>query len=266
MTQETAFLTALEGAALIEQRGTTLLLTDLSGSIKVALVRPGTDAEASPGPSASASSRADPECQPRRPNRRPRRRRHRHRPRHPRRPPHQACRHDRRRPRRSSRRRRCRRRRPAISSRRRRALATIAYPESWSTLAEPAELACRYFDPEPITVPDDPATLETAVMVAATETPFADAIGAATDPANWDVTLQSDVTIGGLAATLVEAVATPGDRRRPGRHLPLHVHHRLRRGRDHHDPYDRHRRRLGVRDERSVATLMAVASTFTPPG
>ena len=56
MTQETAFLSALEGAALVDRRGDTLLLTDLNGSIQVALVRPTADAEASAAPSASASA------------------------------------------------------------------------------------------------------------------------------------------------------------------------------------------------------------------
>ena len=55
MAQETAFLSALEGAALVDRRGSTLLLTDLNGSIQVALVRPGSDAEASAVPSAPAS-------------------------------------------------------------------------------------------------------------------------------------------------------------------------------------------------------------------
>ncbi len=39
MTQETAFLTAMEGAALIQLRGDAINLTDLSGTIVVALVR-----------------------------------------------------------------------------------------------------------------------------------------------------------------------------------------------------------------------------------
>ena len=43
------------------------------------------------------------------------------------------------------------------SSHRRSALASIVYPAVVvDASTEPAELACRYFDPEPITVPDDP--------------------------------------------------------------------------------------------------------------
>ena len=56
-------------------------------------------------------------------------------------------------------------------------------------------------------MPADPATLQTAVTVIPSATPFADAIDAATDPASWDVTRLKDVTVGTLPATLVEAVA-----------------------------------------------------------
>ncbi len=87
-------------------------------------------------------------------------------------------------------------------------LAQLAYPADWSTVTEPADLACRYFDAEPITVPADPATLQTAVMVSIQATPLGDAVAAATDPASWDVTRQRDVTVDDRAATLVEAVAT----------------------------------------------------------
>ena len=267
MAQETAFLTALEGAALVERRADTLLLTDLSGSIKVALVRPGTGAEASPSPGASETPEPTPSSTPTaeptpeptptptptpaptptptpapslppRPTPAPT-------PEPPPSIPPTAT---------------CDLVAPGGPS-----LATITYPESWSTLDEPAELACRYFDPEPITVPDDPATLQTAVMVAATETPFADAIGSATNPANWDVTLQSDVTIGGLAATLVEAVAiqeTDGVPVDSSRFMYII---------DYGAAGTVTIRTSGPADDaayetnKSVATLMAVASTFTPP-
>ena len=51
MDQETAFLEALQGVALIETRGQQVNLTDLRGAIKVTLVRPEPLAPASPGPS-----------------------------------------------------------------------------------------------------------------------------------------------------------------------------------------------------------------------
>ena len=49
MTQETAFLAALQGVGRVENRGVRLNLTDLKGSILVALVRPSA-LEPSPGP------------------------------------------------------------------------------------------------------------------------------------------------------------------------------------------------------------------------
>jgi hypothetical protein len=71
----------------------------------------------------------------------------------------------------------------------------------------PANLACQYFDPAPITVPADPATLTTAIQSSVTATPFADAVTAATDPAAWTVVSQENLTLDNLAATLVEATA-----------------------------------------------------------
>ena len=104
-------------------------------------------------------------------------------------------------------------------------------------------------------------------MIVAAETPFANAIGAATEPTTWDVTKQVDVTVSGLAATLVEAVAlkdTGGDHRR---HVQLRLHHRLRRGRDPRRSGRPARPATPAYDTNtSVATLMAAASTFTPPG
>jgi hypothetical protein len=87
-------------------------------------------------------------------------------------------------------------------------VAVIVYPKTWSTVAEPPELACRYFDPSPITVPADPATLETAVRASTDATPFADAVAAATDPGAWNVRQRVDLTVDNLPATAVEAAAT----------------------------------------------------------
>ena len=60
MTQETAFLAALSGAALVEPRGNTLLLTDLKGNINVALSRPGAEPEPSPSGSAEPTETPKP--------------------------------------------------------------------------------------------------------------------------------------------------------------------------------------------------------------
>ena len=64
MDQETAFLEALQGVALIETRGPQVNLTDLRGAIKVTLVRPEPLAPASPGPSAEPTSEPTEEARP----------------------------------------------------------------------------------------------------------------------------------------------------------------------------------------------------------
>ncbi len=188
MNQEAAFLAAMEGAALIDRRGSSLLLTDLSGATLVALVRPSTELDApSPAPSPVATETAAPTPAPTpTPSRAPSPT-----PAPPVSPP------------------------PSIPPTATcdlvgtdgQALASIVYPAAWFTLDEPPDLACRYFDPASIIVPADPTTLETAVMVATSEAPFADAVNMATDPASWDVTALRDVTVGTVPATLVEAVA-----------------------------------------------------------
>jgi hypothetical protein len=87
-------------------------------------------------------------------------------------------------------------------------VATITYSASWSTVTTPANLACQYFDPAPITVPADPTTLVTAVMASSSAPTFADAVAAATDTASWDVTAQQELTLSGLDATAIAATAT----------------------------------------------------------
>ena len=67
---------------------------------------------------------------------------------------------------------------------------------------------CQYFDPKPITVPSDPTTLKTAVQARNVATPYADAVAAATNPANWQVTQQGAAAIGGVPVTCVQAVST----------------------------------------------------------
>jgi hypothetical protein len=70
-------------------------------------------------------------------------------------------------------------------------------------------MSCRYFDPAPITVPDDPLSLQTAVMIQLqANLAYADAVIAATDPGVWSVTTQTAYTVGGYPATLVEATST----------------------------------------------------------
>jgi hypothetical protein len=86
-------------------------------------------------------------------------------------------------------------------------VAQIVYPADWFTEIEPADVACRYFDPEQFEIPADPSTLVTAVMASTTDTSYADAVAAATDDATWDVSTFQETEVDGLPATLVEATA-----------------------------------------------------------
>ncbi len=204
MAQETAFLDALQGLSIIEYRGSTVLLKDLSGSIKVGLAKPSEEGGASSSPAASegatpkasgtpkpteepsatptptATPAATPTPTPE-PTGTPR----------PSVPPIDV---------------------PATTDCTMVApdgtpLVTLSYIDTWYTVSAPADLACRYFDPAEIIVPSDPATLVTAVMATASSDPYADAVTAATDPATWDVHEQLDLEVAGQPATMVEARA-----------------------------------------------------------
>jgi hypothetical protein len=87
-------------------------------------------------------------------------------------------------------------------------VATITYPGSWSTLTEPPEAVCRYFDPDPITAPADLSTLETAVRADLLATPYEEAIAAATDATAWAVSVKSEFNVRGTAVTCIGAIAT----------------------------------------------------------
>jgi heat shock protein HslJ len=212
MDQEAAFIQALEGAALIESRAQSLNLTNLQGSLKVALVRPAAEvaagASGSPAPSTPAAATPSPTLtpaptpsptpaptpspvvtpaptptpasappattQPSVPA--------------PSAPPTAAF---------------CDLKTAAGAT-----VAQIAYPGSWFTVATPANLACQYFDPAPITVPADPATLTTAIQASASDTVYADAVSAATDATAWTIQQQTQLTLDNLPATMVAATAT----------------------------------------------------------
>jgi heat shock protein HslJ len=208
MTQETAFLAALQGIGLVEARGQTLQLEDRSGSILVALARPSEPepsaspstapiasaspsasvapskapsaapsatpkptAKPTPTPAPGASASAGPTIEPPASL-----------------PPVATCdlnAGD-----------------PPIN------IATIVYPADWFTVTEPAVVACRYIDPAAIVVPADPATLSTAVMIKADPVAtYSAALATATDPANWTVTTNEAVTISGLPATRIQATS-----------------------------------------------------------
>ena len=222
MTQETAFLAALQGVGRVENRGVRLNLTDLKGSILVALVRPSA-LEPSPGPSGSAtptasptptattapSATATPKPTPSpsptataaptptataaptaapsaaasgtpAPTVAP-----------PASIPPTAT---------------CQLTVPPATQ-----AATIVYPANWFTVTAPATAACRYFDPAQITVPADPSTLSTAVMIQADPAAsYQAALTAATNPTAWNVLTNQPVTVSGLPATRIQATSTAG--------------------------------------------------------
>ena len=206
--RETALLEALQGAALLDRQGATMLLTDLSGSVLMALKRPVIEEApaASPTPSGEATASPEPSATI-----------------EPTESPIEATAAPAPTPTPAP--------TPAPTAAPTSApsvppiilptvatcellatdgslLATLVYPGGWETLSEPQDLACRYFDPDPITVPGDPATLTTAVMIAPTADPYAEVVADATDPASWTVREQIELTVDGLPATMIEAEAT----------------------------------------------------------
>jgi heat shock protein HslJ len=214
MAQETAYLAALQGVGRLERRAQALNLLDLSGSLLVALRRPSA-AEASPSPSAGATASpgrtltpatpsASPSLSPApsptptpTPTATPT----------PARtpspaptvkppasvPPTATC------------------NLPLPGGTPAAGSATVVYPSDWNTVTAPPAAACRYFDPEPITVPADPSTLTTAVMIKTDPTTTYDAaLSAATNPTAWNVLTNEPVTVSGLPATLIEATSSAG--------------------------------------------------------
>jgi heat shock protein HslJ len=208
MAQETSFLAALQGAALLQPRAGFVNLTDLTGTLKVALARPAAEEAASPSPSAAATPAPTPTATPTakptekptasptpkptaKPTEKPTEKPTAGPTAKPTESPSGA---------------------PAVAScdllnANAVQVATIAYPGTWYTTTTPADVACRYFDLSPITVPTDPSTLQTVVMASTSASSYAEAVAAATDPSSWTVTQQQPVVLDGLQATLVEATA-----------------------------------------------------------
>ena len=207
MAVEDGFLKALQGTSFVDRRADQMLLTDRNGSMVVTLSRPQPEAAASPSPSAppskepAPSEKAEPTPTPTpkpttaptnapTPTTAPTAL--------PSVPPIIV---------------------PATSTcdllADGTALGTISYPATWSTLAEPPDLACRHFDRDPIEVPSDPSTLSTAIMVATSDAPYADAVGEATDTGAWTVRQTLELSVDGLPATMVEAEATADTGRVP---------------------------------------------------
>jgi heat shock protein HslJ len=89
-----------------------------------------------------------------------------------------------------------------------RVVANLTYVAAWYTLEEPPELACRAFDPDPIEPPAEGETPDVAVTADVLELAYGDAVAAATDPANWEVSSTIDDERDGVPVTCVAAVAT----------------------------------------------------------
>jgi hypothetical protein len=145
-------------------------------------------------------------------------------------------------------------------------LATIVYPQAWHTLSEPPEAACRYFDPNPISVPTEPGTVDAAIAVKPDVALYDDAVLAATDPANWTVLQSVPVTLSGLPATRVEATSIAVESGTPvGTTLYSYII-------DYGPAGTLTIQTSGTAADpayvanTAVVTLMAQASTFTPPG
>ena len=131
-------------------------------------------------------------------------------------------------------------------------------------MSEPPAAACRYFDPNPITVPADAGTLDVAVSVKPDVASYDDAVAAATDPANWYVIQSVQTTVSGLDATLVEATSTAAESGTPvGTTLYSYII-------DYGDAGTVTIQTSGTAGDATyqantqVADLMAQASTFTP--
>jgi heat shock protein HslJ len=213
MAQEASFLAALQGVGRIEQRANAVNLQDRDGNLLVALVKPSAEPEPSPSaspeasaspsaspsasasasPSATASPTASPTAAPTpaptpvpsgsaAPTIAPPASL----------PPTATC--------------------QLTTDIQPGPTAILVYPADWFTVAAPPTIACRYFDPAAITVPADPATLTTAVMIKADPTTtYEDALAAATNETAWNVLVNEPVTTkGGLPATRLEATSTAG--------------------------------------------------------
>jgi heat shock protein HslJ len=209
MTQESAFVSALEGVAFVEDRGSQVNLTDRKGIVRLALVDPRSLPAPTPTPTATANPSESPSASPtEKPTEKP--------PASPTpkptptpsptptptakptarptiepppsiAPPTASC---------------------DLVTPDGVQVAAITYPGSWSTLTDPASAACRYFDPNPIEVPADGAPPTTVVQADTLTASYLDAVADATDSVAWDVSSQSEVQVGGVPVTCVLATAT----------------------------------------------------------
>jgi hypothetical protein len=86
-------------------------------------------------------------------------------------------------------------------------VAEITYPGTWYSVSEPAELACRYFDPAEISVPADGSAPTAAITADVLSAAYGDAVAAASDPATWTVATSSEDDVDGVPMTCIAAIA-----------------------------------------------------------
>jgi hypothetical protein len=82
----------------------------------------------------------------------------------------------------------------------------VQYPSDWSTAT--GELACRFFAPEPFTVPPNSDFGGTALEVLPQEQPFDDALASLIDTRYAKAEVREQVTIGGQRGFRLELVST----------------------------------------------------------
>jgi hypothetical protein len=82
----------------------------------------------------------------------------------------------------------------------------VQYPADWSPAA--GELSCRFFEPEPFTVPPNSDFGGTALEVLPQEQPFDQALASLIDTRYAATTMREQVTVGGHRGFQLELVAT----------------------------------------------------------
>jgi hypothetical protein len=90
----------------------------------------------------------------------------------------------------------------------------VQYPSDWSTAA--GELACRFFEPEPFSVPPDSDFGGTALEVLPQEQPFDEALASLIDTRYAKTEVRQQVTIGGHRGFRLELVSTGEGLNAPG--------------------------------------------------
>jgi hypothetical protein len=90
----------------------------------------------------------------------------------------------------------------------------VQYPSDWSTAA--GELACRFFEPEPFSVPPNSDFGGTALEVLPQEQPFDEALASLIDTRYAKTEVRQQVTVGGHRGFRLELVSTGEGLNAPG--------------------------------------------------